>query len=218
MRGPSPDRRAFLGALGASLFATRGLLAEELIRTPPMTEGPFYPDKLPLDVDNDLLIINDNITPAVGEVTHLTGRILDPTGSPVRDALIEIWQCDANAVYLHTSDSDRKQGQQDKHFQGYGRFTTDKEGGYRFRTIKPVPYPGRTPHIHYKIKTGGKEALVTQCYIKGHAQNEKDGVYRGIKDARARESVSVEFARIPASKIGELTAKFDVVLGVTPEA
>src|SRR5262249_2015090 len=137
------NRRAFLGAAGASLFITPGLFAEELLRTPRQTEGPFYPDKLPLDTDNDLVIIKDNITPAVGEITHLTGRILGPTGTPIKDAVIEIWQCDANAVYIHTSDSGPKARQQDKNFQGFGRFTTNAKGEYRFRTIKPVPYPGR---------------------------------------------------------------------------
>jgi protocatechuate 3,4-dioxygenase beta subunit len=136
------NRRAFLGTLGAAFFTTRGLFAEELVRTPALTEGPFYPDKLPLDKDNDLIVINDSTTPAVGEITQLSGRILDAAGKPVKDALIEIWQCDANAVYLHTSDSSRKQAQQDKNFQGYGKFETASDGGYRFRTIKPVPYPG----------------------------------------------------------------------------
>src|SRR5215213_9391019 len=96
-----PGRRLFLGAAGTALFTTRGLFAEELTRTPAQTEGPFYPNKLPLDTDNDLLIINDTITPAVGEVTHLTGRVLDASGNPIRNALVEIWQCDAKGVYLH---------------------------------------------------------------------------------------------------------------------
>src|ERR1700747_2569277 len=85
-----------LGA--ASLFAS-GLFAEELARTPRMTEGPFYPPKLPLDTDNDLLIINDSITPAVGEITHLRGRLLDARGNPMRNAVIEIWQCDRDGTY-----------------------------------------------------------------------------------------------------------------------
>jgi protocatechuate 3,4-dioxygenase beta subunit len=165
------NRRVFLSslALGAAYFTTRGLFAEELarIRTPPQTEGPFYPNKLPLDTDNDLLVINDAITPAVGEITHLTGRILDAKGQPVRNALVEIWQCDGKGVYIHTRDSGRKEEQRDKNFQGFGRFLTGSRGEYYFRTIKPVPYPGRTPHIHFKIKRGGKELLTTQCYIKG---------------------------------------------------
>src|SRR6476646_9902797 len=89
-------------ALGAAALFTPGAFAEELARTPRTTEGPFYPPKLPLDTDNDLLVINDAITPAVGEVTHLSGRILGPNGDPIRNALVEIWQCDNNGVYLHS--------------------------------------------------------------------------------------------------------------------
>ena len=97
---------------GAAAFATRGLFADELVRTPAQTEGPFYPDKLPLDTDNDLLVINDAITPAVGEVTHLTGRILDAKGDPVRNALVEIWQVDNNGAYIHTKDPHARQARQ----------------------------------------------------------------------------------------------------------
>jgi protocatechuate 3,4-dioxygenase beta subunit len=220
-RPSSPiDRRAFLGSmsLGAALFTTRGLFADELTRTPAQTEGPFYPNKLPLDTDNDLIILNDGLTPAVGEITHLTGRILDSKGDPIKNAVVEIWQCDAKGVYLHTADSDRKKDQQDKHFQGFGRFLTDAKGEYYFRTIKPVAYPGRTPHIHYKIRRSGKELLTTQCYIKGEKANDRDGVYRGIRDPKARESVTIEFAPIKESRANELAARFDVVLGFTPEA
>lgn len=211
-------RRSFLGtmALGTAAFTARGAFAEELVRTPPQTEGPFYPDKLPLDTDNDLLIITDSITPAVGEISHVTGRILDAKGNPVRNALVEIWQCDQNGAYLHSgSDNGAKR---DSHFQGYGRFLTGSTGEYYFRTIKPVPYPGRTPHIHYKIGKGGKELLTTQCYVKGHPGNERDGIYRSIRDPKARDSVTVPFAPIEGSRIGELAARFDVVLGFTPEA
>jgi protocatechuate 3,4-dioxygenase, beta subunit len=213
-----PSRRLFLGAAGVALFTTRGLFAEELVKTPAQTEGPFYPDKLPLDTDNDLLIVNDTITPAIGEVTHLTGKVLDAKGNPVRNALVEIWQCDAKGVYLHTGDSAKKKDQQDKNFQGFGRFLTGSTGEYYFRTIKPVPYPGRTPHIHFKIKQGRKELLVTQCYVKGHPGNDKDGIYKSVRDAKALAAITVDFAPIKASKIGELAAKFDIVLGATPES
>jgi protocatechuate 3,4-dioxygenase beta subunit len=212
-----PNRRRFLGMplFGAAFFTTPGLFAEELVKTPPQTEGPFYPNKLPLDTDNDLIIVNDSITPAVGEVTHLSGRILDARGNPVKNALVEIWQVDAKAVYLHTADSGKKK--RDENFQGFGRFLTGSSGEYYFRTIKPVPYPGRTPHIHFKVKKGGKELLTTQCYVKGEPGNERDGIYRAIKDAKQRESVTLDFARVKDSKIGELAAKFDIVLGFTPE-
>lgn len=214
----SSSRRLFLASAAAvPLFTVRGAFADELTRTPAQTEGPFYPDKLPLDTDNDLLIINDTITPAVGEVTHLTGKVSDLRGNPIRNAVVEVWQCDANGVYLHTRDSGPKTDKQDKHFQGFGRFVTSSTGEYYFRTIKPVPYPGRTPHIHVKVKRGGKELLCTQCYIDGHPGNERDGIWRGIRGEKARKAVTIAFAPMKNSNIGELAARFDVVLGLTPE-
>ncbi len=213
-----PSRRLFLStiALGAAAWTVPGAFAEDLVRTPAQTEGPFYPDKLPLDTDNDLLIINDNITPAVGEVTHLTGKILDAKGNPLKNAVVEIWQCDANGVYLHTADSDKKKDKQDKNFQGFGRFMTGSTGEYYFRTIKPVPYPGRTPHIHFKVKQGRKELLTTQLYVKGHEGNAKDGIWKGVKDEKQRDSITVDFKKVKESKIGELAAHFVIVLGMTP--
>ena len=216
---PRLSRRAFLSALplGAAAFATPGLFAEQLaqVRTPRQMEGPFYPNKLPLDTDNDLLIINDSITPAVGEVTHLTGKVLDARGNPIKNVVVEIWQCDGKGVYLHTADSGKRQG--DKNFQGFGRFLTGSSGEYYFRTIKPVPYPGRTPHIHFKVNRGGKELLTTQCYVKGEPRNQKDGLYRSLRDAKQREALTVAFTRVKDSRIGELAARFDIVLGITPE-
>ncbi|HEX2474514.1 MAG TPA: protocatechuate 3,4-dioxygenase [Lacipirellulaceae bacterium] len=209
-------KRAALTTAGLTLptvFSVRGAFAEALSLTPRQMEGPFYPDRLPLDTDNDLLIVNDGITPAVGEITHLTGRILDANGNPLRNALVEIWQVDGHGVYLHTADTHAKR---DANFQGFGRFLTGSTGEYYFRTVKPVPYPGRTPHIHFKIKQRGESEFTTQCYVKGHAQNERDGVFRGIRDPKARESVLVDFKPIENSKLGELEARFDIVLGVTP--
>lgn len=216
------SRRGFLkratiagaGVMLPAFWETRGAFAEALTQTPRQTEGPFYPNHLPLDTDNDLLVINDNITPCVGEITHLSGRILDSAGQPIRNALVEIWQVDGNGVYLHTGD--RRDKPRDKNFQGFGRFLTGTSGEYYFRTVKPVPYPGRTPHIHFKVKRSGQSEFVTQCYVKGHEQNERDGIYRSIRDPKARESVTVDFAPIADSKLGELAAQFDIVIGVTP--
>jgi protocatechuate 3,4-dioxygenase beta subunit len=203
-------------ALGAAAFNVRGAFAEELVRTPAQTEGPFYPNKLPLDTDNDLLIVNNTITPAVGEITYLSGRILDAKGDPVRNALVEIWQVDGNGAYIHTRDPRRDK--HDEHFQGFGRFLTASSGEYYFRTIKPVPYPGRTPHIHFKVRKNGKELLTTQCYVKGESRNDRDGIYKSIRDPKAREAVTVDFAPVPDSPIAALAARFDIILGLTPEA
>jgi protocatechuate 3,4-dioxygenase beta subunit len=216
---PERSRRLFLGslAMGAAAFTARGAFAEELVQTPPQQEGPFYPNKLPLDTDNDLLIINDNITPAVGAITHLSGRVLDAKGNPIRNALVEIWQVDNKGIYIHTGDPNR--ANHDNNFQGFGRFLTSSEGEYYFRTIKPVPYPGRSAHIHLKIRDGRKELLTTQVYIKGNPQNNGDMVYETIpKDPKVRAAACVDYVPIKGSRIGELSARFDVVLGLTPQA
>ena len=217
-RDASGTRRQFLTGLatGAALLSVPGAFAEELTRTAAQTEGPFYPDKMPLDTDNDLLILNDSLGAAVGEVTYLTGRILDARGNPIRNATVEIWQCDHNGAYLHAKSGNREK--RDKHFQGFGRFLTGKSGEYLFRTIKPVPYPGRTPHIHFAVKVPKQESFTTQCYIKDHPGNAKDGVLKSVRDPKSLASIMVDFAPIKDSKIGELAANFDIVLGFTPEA
>jgi protocatechuate 3,4-dioxygenase beta subunit len=206
-------RRKIIGTLALAMSAP-GAFAEQLMLTPKQTEGPFYPNQLPLDTDNDLLVINDGITPAIGEVSHLTGRLLDATGHPIRDAVVEIWQVDGKGVYLHSGSGGADA--RDSNFQGFGRFLTSSTGEYYFRTIKPVAYPGRTPHIHFAVKMKGREKWTTQCYVKGEPGNVKDGVLRGIKDEKVRESVIIDFAKIKDSKIGELAAKFDIVMGFTP--
>lgn len=217
-----PSRRLFLASAALPLFTTRGAFAnllDDLTRTPPQTEGPFYPDKLPLDTDNDLIVINDGLTPGVGEITHLTGRVLDVKGNPVRNAVVEIWQCDAGGVYLHSKDSKPNAAKQDKNFQGFGRFATSSKGEFYFRTIKPVAYSQRpAPHIHVKVKRGGKDLLTTQFYVKDHPGNMKDGIYLGVKDAKQRAALTVDFQPLKGSKIGELTATWDVILGVTAES
>lgn len=213
------QRRQFIGTIAAGFFTTRGLFAEQLLLpSPALTEGPFYPDHLPLDQDNDLIIINDNADPAVGQITHLTGRVLNANGEPVKDATVEIWQCDANAVYLHSRDSGPKVDQQDKNFQGFGTFTTASTGEYRFRTIKPVPYPGRpAPHIHFKVKRGDREVLTSQLMIRGHQGNASDGIFNDTRDLVDRELILGNFKPIPDSKIGEFACRFDIVLGRTPD-
>lgn len=217
-----PPRRQFIrqsvvgaAAIASGAFFTRpGLFAEELL-TPPMTEGPFYPDRLPLDTDNDLLVLNDSITPAVGQITHLTGKVTDQKGNPVRNARVEIWQVDGKGVYLHSKGGDR--AKQDKNFQGFGRFITGFNGEYYFRTIKPVAYPGRTPHIHVAVYAQNKRVLTTQCLVNGNPQNARDGLLRRIKDPAARNALLVNFNPLDGSKIGELTANFNLVVGVTPD-
>ena len=204
--------RSFV-ATTASLWVP-GAFAEALLETPRQTEGPFYPVDLPLDTDNDLIIINDALTPAAGNITHLSGRILDAKGDPIRNALVEIWQVGQQGVYLHKGSAghDRR----DKNFQGFGRFLTGSTGEYYFRTVKPVSYPGRTPHIHFAVKLKGRKKWSTQLYIKGEKQNQRDGLLNAIKDAKQRAAVISEFAPVKGSKTGELAARFDIIMGFTP--
>lgn len=211
------SRRAFCqiaaaGAAGITGFWTvPGLFAEELTKTPQQTEGPYYPTRLPLDTDNDLLIINDNITPAVGQVVVLTGRILTPAGSPLRNATIEIWQADNTGAYIHPNSMGYER--RDLNFQGYGKFSTDSSGEYLFRTIKPALYTGRTRHIHFKVNATGQPVLTSQLYFQGEPENARDSVFNGIRDARARESVTVALTPMKDSKVGAMAARLDVVVG-----
>jgi len=214
------DRRRFLNALSiASLaaFAPRGAFAQQLMETAETTEGPFYPDKLPLDTDNDLLILNDGITPAVGEITHLTGRVFTSSGLPVRNAFIEIWQTDVDGSYVHTGGRQEKKPY-DANFQGYGRFLSDAKGQYYFRTIKPVEYTlrgaHRCPHIHVAVSQSGRRIFTSQFLIKGHPANAGDGLVRRL-NPKALQTILVDFKPLPGSKLGELAANVDVVLGKT---
>lgn len=207
-------RNALLG--GAALYTTPGLFAEALQKTPFQTEGPFYPNKLPLDTDNDLIRINDQITPAIGTVTHVHGQVKNLNGTPARGVVVELWVADANGCYLHTGGAARGR-KRDNNFQGYGRFLTDSEGRYYFRSIKPVAYGPRTPHYHFAVNQGDKRMLTTQCYIRGHKLNQSDRILKSAGDAKAQALLMADFKPLQDSKTGELTAKFDMILGVTPE-
>ena len=210
------SRRSFLSSSiqATPFFCVPGLMAETLTLTPRQTEGPFYPDKMPLDTDNDLIIINDTLTPAVGTIAYLSGKVTDMKGNPQRNALVEIWQVDKHGVYLHSRGGSREK--LDSNFQGYGRFLTDSKGRYSFRTLKPSPYSGRTPHIHMAVSTKGKRVLTTQCYVKNEPRNQKDFILQRIKDTKARDSLVVPFNPLKDSKIGEVSARFDIVLGMIP--
>lgn len=215
------SKRRFLEGMTVSAAAVTvpGLFAATLTETARTGDGPFYPDKMPLDTDNDLLIINDRITPAVGEITHFGGRLLDESGAAVRNAFIEIWQADSNGSYIHTGG--RNDGRIDGNFQGYGRFLTDAEGRYYFRTIKPVSYTllgqFRAPHIHVAVSRAGRRIMATQALIKGHPDNVGDLVTERIRDPAALETLMVEYRPLPGSALGELTANFDIVLGRTAQ-
>jgi protocatechuate 3,4-dioxygenase beta subunit len=202
-------------AASAVLFPARVAYAQALSQTPELIEGPFYPDRLPLDTDNDLILINDSLTPSVGQICWLSGRVTGPTGAPIRDAFVEIWQCDARGQYIHSRGHAKNI---DANFQGYGRFVTGSSGEYVFRTIKPVPYSqyglSRAPHIHVAVSRNGRRLLTTQAHVNGHEANERD-VLLGMLDVDARRTVLVDFEPLAGSSIGELTGRFDIRLGHT---
>jgi protocatechuate 3,4-dioxygenase beta subunit len=167
-------------------------LAVAAIPTPAATEGPFYPTRAmrPTDVDNDLVRIAGEVRQAGGEVVTVGGRLLDRRGNSIAGARVEIWQCDVKGRYLHRGDFGWSS--RDKAFQGFGHDISDADGSYSFRTIKPVPYSGRTPHIHVKVLVDNRERLTTQFYLPDHPDNDNDWLYQRIA-ADKRDLVTLYF-------------------------
>jgi len=214
----NPDRRNFLMQTGSVLLATgAGTMIAHAARaiTPSATAGPFYPPKYPLDSDADLVTVAGQDRDASGDIAHLFGAVYDSAGTPVKDVVVEIWQCDAFGFYHHPRD---RGDQADARFQGFGKDTVNQNGEFHFRTIKPVSYPGRTPHIHFLVRSNHTLHLVSQLYVKNEPRNQSDGLYLAIPEER-RASVTTEFVEAQArhswiSEPGALAAKFDIVLGV----
>lgn len=177
--------------------------------TPSGTEGPFYPDQLPLDTDNDLVKLDVDGKSAAGQVFHLMGRVMNKAGKPYPGSILEIWQCDANGVYRHSGDGRRIR--YDENFQGFGTTITSKNGEYRFRTITPVSYPSRTPHIHFKIKALNRGEFTSQLYLAGHPHTYRDFLYRRLGISSTQKAASV--ALVPAAELENRAVKgtFDIV-------
>ena len=126
-----------------------------------------------------------------GEPLALAGRVTDLDGRPLVGAQVEIWQCDADGHYHHPGDG----GRADPDFQGFGRVTVDADGRYAFRTLRPVPYTGRTPHIHVKLRLSGRALLTTQLYVEGDPGNVRDGLWRSLRDEADRAALTRRFER-----------------------
>jgi protocatechuate 3,4-dioxygenase beta subunit len=174
------NRRSALAWFGATLMAVDPVAARAQARaapraTPAQTEGPFYPVRAPRDADFDLLK-NGARAYAGGRPAWVEGVVTDLDGRPLRGGEIEIWQCDAAGHYDHPGDG----GRADPAFQGFGRVRLGADGAFRFRTIQPVAYAGRTPHIHAKVRLGSRELLTTQLYVAGDPGNARDGVFRRL--------------------------------------
>jgi len=217
IRIPTPElkRRHVVSGLAAVATATAlpGLAAlaqARLIATPRQTLGPFYPVEWSGDIDNDLVVVKGEAAQAMGQVTYVMGRVLDLSGAPIAGARIEIWQCDANGRYRHPSD---RNGQRDAAFQGRGHTLTGSDGRYSFRTIRPVPYPGRTPHIHFAIVAPSRPQLVTQMYVAGEPGNARDGLLQSISDPRQRDAVIVKLEPAERLEPKALAGTFDIVMG-----
>jgi len=205
-----PRRRLLNAAVALGGVALAGnVTAAEYVLTPRQTRGPFYPRQLPLDKDNDLVTVAGRSGMAQGEITELGGRILDERGRPVRSARVEIWQCDINGRYHHPWD--QRDVPLDPNFQGYGQFITGPDGAYRFRTIKPVPYPGRAPHIHFAISGPDFEPLSTQMYVAGAPENARDFLLNNIRDPKARSQVIVPLSAA-AEDAADWVGQFDIIL------
>jgi protocatechuate 3,4-dioxygenase, beta subunit len=203
-------RRLLAASLGGAALASLPwrALAQARVATPRQTTGPFYPREFPADGDNDLVAVKGRSGLAQGELLLLAGAVTDVSGRPLAGARVEIWQCNAFGRYHHPGDSST--APLDPNFQGWGESVTGTDGGYRFRTIKPVPYPGRTPHIHFRISGRAVPELVTQMYVEGEPGNERDGLLRSISDARQRAAVIVRLDKAPDGKA--LAGRFDIVL------
>ena len=191
VRIPRRTVAAALVAAPALWLGARAQPAAARVATPSQTGGPFYPVRLPEDSDNDLLH-NGTLNYRDGQPAWVDGIVTDLDGKPLRGAQVEIWQCDANGHYHHPADGDRA----DAAFQGFGRVTVGADGGYRFHTIRPVAYTGRTPHIHVKVKLGARELLTTQLYVADDPGNPRDFLWRKLPPA-ARDAVTVPFERGP---------------------
>ncbi len=193
---------AVLVAAPAVLLGVRAQPASGQRVTPAQTEGPFYPVTFPVDADHDLLR-NGALDYPEGQGVWLEGSVSDLAGRPVTGALVEIWQCDHAGHYHHPGDG----GRADDRFQGFGRVTVAADGRYRFRTIRPVAYSGRTPHIHVKVRLGTRELLTTQVYVADDPGNARDFLWRSLS-AADRAALTVKFA--PGSD--GLRASFPIVL------
>ena len=199
-------RRLLMGAGAALLSLPLG--AAQRVLTPGQAAGPFYPVVPPLHKDNDLTQVEGRSGRAAGQISDLSGQVMEVDGRPLAGVRVEIWQCDANGRYRHPRD--RQSVAEDPNFQGFGHTITDAEGRYRFRTIRPVPYPGRTPHIHAAIFREGDEPFVTQIYAAGEPLNEGDMLFRRVPE-HLRPLLLADFQPVD-DPVAQLAASFDFVL------
>lgn len=205
---PSSSRRRWLGLFAIGVGARIHPALAATIATPRQSAGPFYPAVPPPEVDNDLTRMTGFERSAMGAATELTGTVRDQADRPIAGARVEIWQCDFNGRYRHPAETGSRPV--DPGFQGFGQTLTDKAGRYRFRTIKPVRYPGRTPHIHFAVFVGEARPFVTQMYVAGAPENATDFLYQRLS-ATEQKAVTVDFHQA-SSGGASFSAHFPIVL------
>ncbi|MBL9138173.1 MAG: hypothetical protein JNK85_20055 [Verrucomicrobiales bacterium] len=224
------DRRRFFKSMfvASAGFTLPGYLAEALTLSPTVTQGPYYPlaSNIPLDKDNDLVQLNDQLTLASGVITYVSGRVLDASGNPVRGALVELWHADHQGDYLYSASATRNPAC-DSAFAGFGQFLTGNRGAFLFRTIKAGLYVGRTRHFHWGVTLPGRTTrATTQTFWNETAidtsgrtwstQNSNDNVFSTIPDAAQRASVLLDYVAVPGTTTGEVQATWDYVSGFSP--
>lgn len=205
-RHVSPHRRRLLAWLALLPFVASANAQQRRIPTPSQTEGPFYPRTLPAERDGDLTRVAGRTGVAQGTLLYLTGTVVRIDGAPLAGAVVELWQCDALGTYHHVGEG----GPQDENFQGYGVVTAGADGRYSFKTIRPVPYPGRTPHLHLKLRHPDAKALTTQLYVAGDS-TAGDGVIRW-SGADVHERLSITLLPAAGKEQGSVAANYEFVL------
>jgi protocatechuate 3,4-dioxygenase beta subunit len=214
------ERRRLLGAAGTALaFVAMPALAAARTALPRMTDGPFYPSPAyrarALDWDADLTTVRGALPDgqprprASGQPLDLFGSIVDAGGRPVDKAEIEIWQCDAFGSYRHPRGAGSRV---DDGFQGFGSSLGDAGGVFRFRTIRPVPYPGRTPHIHVKVRHPSFGELTSQLFVAGDPGNDRDGLYTRLSPEQ-RAAVELRLRRAPGGGATAWVAEHVLTVG-----
>ena len=205
--------RRGLVAGAAAVVSVSAAKAQKLVPTSEQDLGPFYPIMRPPDHDADLTRVRGRSGTAMGQPIQVMGQVVDSHGNPIRNAQVELWQCNAAGRYDHPGDQ-ANPAALDPNFQGFARLATDRDGGFKFRSIKPkdydTPIGRRTPHIHFDVR-GHRERLITQMYFPGEPLNDSDFL---LKNASPRESVIAESIERLSSDPQALAYRWTVVLGV----
>ena len=210
-----PRRRTILKASAALLAA--GILSPissafaqtALRRTQDQILGPFYPIMSKPNRSGDLTRVTGGSGRAKGQLLIVRGRVIDPTGSPVAGADIEIWQANSAGRYPHPDDTNP--APLDPNFEGFGAVTTGPDGRYQFKTVKPLHYPAapgmiRPAHIHFDVR-GKRDELISQMYFDGDPYNSKDRFLQSVPDP---EALIVKL--VPSSQESDvMVAEFDIV-------